>query len=142
MRFGPLPPPAFISSTHLVRTTHPSELKQYNPRHENQHCSDDENYSNRDGCVPHEMTPVHRSPRKPLKNGWRTLPSADFARYSISANSSGSTQMPRCAIFLIGLRLPDKRLEASLQLLGRRGVKAVVDLSGVDQILTLAPAKV
>jgi hypothetical protein len=39
-----------------------------------------------------------RSTRRPLKKGWRTLPSADFARYSISASSSGSTQMPRCAI--------------------------------------------
>src|SRR3954467_11135110 len=35
-----------------------------------------------------------RSSRSPLKNGCRTLPSADFARYSISASSSGSTQMP------------------------------------------------
>jgi hypothetical protein len=25
-----------------------------------------------------------------LKNGWRTFPSADFARYSISASSDGS----------------------------------------------------
>src|ERR1700719_108584 len=29
----------------------------------------------------------HRSSRKPLKNGCRTFPSADFALYSISANS-------------------------------------------------------
>jgi hypothetical protein len=28
------------------------------------------------------------------------LPSADFARYSTSASNDGSTQMPRCAIFL------------------------------------------
>jgi ABC transporter substrate binding protein len=35
-------------------------------------------------------------------------PSADFARYSISANSSGSTQMPRCAIFF-GLRQVEDR---------------------------------
>src|SRR3954454_2869836 len=41
----------------------------------------------------------HRSSRRPLKNGCRTLPSADFALYSISASSSGSTQMPLCAIF-------------------------------------------
>jgi len=32
------------------------------------------------------------SPRRPLKNGCRTFPSADFARYSISASSSGSTR--------------------------------------------------
>ena len=43
----------------------------------------------------------HRSSRRPLKNGWRTLPSADLARYSISASSSGSTQMPLCAIRLV-----------------------------------------
>src|ERR1700704_2832908 len=42
----------------------------------------------------------HRSSRRPLKNGCRTFPSADFARYSISASSSGSTQIPLCAIFL------------------------------------------
>ena len=30
----------------------------------------------------------------PLKNGWRTFPSADLARYSISAINFGSTQMP------------------------------------------------
>ncbi len=46
-------------------------------------------------CVP-----IYKSSRGPLKTGCRTLPSADFARYSISASSSGSTQMPRCAIFL------------------------------------------
>jgi hypothetical protein len=32
-------------------------------------------------------------------NGCRTLPSADFARYSTSACSSGSTQMPLRAIY-------------------------------------------
>jgi hypothetical protein len=42
----------------------------------------------------------HRSSRMPLKNGCRTLPSADLARYSISASNDGSTQMPRCVIFL------------------------------------------
>jgi hypothetical protein len=35
----------------------------------------------------------HRFSRKPLKKGCRTLPSADMARYSISANNFGSTQM-------------------------------------------------
>jgi hypothetical protein len=30
----------------------------------------------------------------------RNWPSADFARYWISAKSGGSTQMPRCAVFL------------------------------------------
>jgi hypothetical protein len=42
----------------------------------------------------------HRSSRMPLKNGCRTFPSADFARYSISASNDGSAQTPRCAIFL------------------------------------------
>src|SRR5204863_8929092 len=47
------------------------------------------------------VSEVHqRSSRMPLKNGWRTLPSADLVRYSISARSEGSTQTPRCAIFL------------------------------------------
>jgi hypothetical protein len=41
----------------------------------------------------------HKSSRSPLKNGCRTFPSADFARYSISASSSGSTQIALCAIF-------------------------------------------
>src|SRR3954447_3928718 len=47
-----------------------------------------------DGCA-------HRSSRRPLKKGWRTFPSADLARYSIPARSSGSTQMPLCAIRLV-----------------------------------------
>jgi hypothetical protein len=54
----------------------------------------------------------HRSSRMPLKNGWRTLPSADFARYSISASNDGSTQKPRCAI----LCLADQRFQTRLQL--------------------------
>ena len=41
----------------------------------------------------------HKSCRMPLKNGGRSLPSADFALYSISATSDGSTQMPLCASF-------------------------------------------
>ena len=44
---------------------------------------------------------AHRSSRRPLKNGWRTFPAADLARYSISASNSGSTQMPLCAIRLV-----------------------------------------
>jgi hypothetical protein len=59
-----------------------------------------EHYSDCDGEFPGKFGLVHRSSRMPLKNGWRTLPAADFARYSISASSDGSTQMPRCAIFL------------------------------------------
>jgi hypothetical protein len=43
----------------------------------------------------------HRSSRRPRKKGWRTFPSADFARYSISASSLGSTQMPLCAMRLV-----------------------------------------
>jgi hypothetical protein len=35
-------------------------------------------------------TAGHKSSRRPLKIGWRTLPSADLARYSISANKVGS----------------------------------------------------
>jgi hypothetical protein len=35
----------------------------------------------------------HKSSPMPLKNGWRTLPSADVARYSISASNEGSTQL-------------------------------------------------
>jgi hypothetical protein len=45
--------------------------------------------------VPHTKatSQPHRSSRMPLKNGWCTLPSADFARCSTSADSSGSTLM-------------------------------------------------
>jgi len=35
------------------------------------------------------------------KMGWRTFPSADLARHSISASNSGSTQIPLCAIRLV-----------------------------------------
>jgi hypothetical protein len=50
-----------------------------------------------------------------LKTGWRTLPSADFARYSISASSDGLG--PDAAMgdaLAIGLGLPDQRLEPGL----------------------------
>jgi hypothetical protein len=42
----------------------------------------------------------------------------------------------------IGLRFPDQRLEPSLQILRRCGVKAVVDLTGVDQLFALLPGKI
>src|SRR5712671_3468805 len=62
-----------------------------------EHAEDDRD----DDGPPHQgHAPAHKSSRMPLKKGWRTLPSADFARYSISANSDGSTQIPRCPIFL------------------------------------------
>jgi hypothetical protein len=64
-------------------------------------CGEDsEEYGDNDGSPNQGLAPAHRSSRIPLKKGWRTLPSADFARYSISASSEGSTQMPRSAIFL------------------------------------------
>jgi hypothetical protein len=57
----------------------------------------------------HVTSPLDRpkSKRKPPKVilqlqmslAYRSLPSADFARYSISASIEGSIQMPRCAIF-------------------------------------------
>ena len=79
----------------------------------------------------------------PLKNGCRTFPSADFARYSISASSFGSTQMPLMRDPLgIGLGLPDQRLQPLLQVLGRGLVEAVVDLACIDQIVALAPAEI
>jgi hypothetical protein len=43
-----------------------------------------------------EARPAHRSSRRPLKKGCRTLPSADLARYSTSASNFGSTRPP-CA---------------------------------------------
>jgi hypothetical protein len=54
----------------------------------------------RAAVMAHELL-HHRSSLRPLKNGCRTLPSADFARYSIAASNSGSTQTPLCAIFLV-----------------------------------------
>ena len=53
------------------------------------------------GPLPESVEGVHyRSSRRALKNGCRTFPSADFARYSISASSFGSTQMPLWAMRL------------------------------------------
>jgi hypothetical protein len=37
-------------------------------------------------------------------------------------------------LFVIGLRLPDQRLQPRLQILGRCGVEVVGDLSIVDQV--------
>ncbi|MGY3464448.1 hypothetical protein ACVWWR_004290 [Bradyrhizobium sp. LM3.2] len=46
------------------------------------------------------MHPSQVLPQAP-KNGCRTFPSPDFARYSISASSFGSTQVPLCAILFV-----------------------------------------
>ena len=42
----------------------------------------------------------------------------------------------------VRLRLPDQRLQSLLQVGGRGLVKAVVDLAGIDQIVTLEPADI
>jgi hypothetical protein len=78
----------FVSELH-----HSSERKVSCDEHTEEDGNDDSS--------PHQgRGPAHKSSPMPLKKGWRTLPSADFARYSISANSDGLTQTPRCAIFL------------------------------------------
>jgi hypothetical protein len=43
---------------------------------------------------------------------------------------------------LLGVRLslPDQRLQPGLEVFGRRLVKAVVDLAGIDQVLALVSA--
>jgi hypothetical protein len=45
----------------------------------------------------------------PLKNGCRSLPSADLARYSISASNDGSTRMAVRDLFGVWLGLADQR---------------------------------
>src|ERR1700757_5108320 len=84
-----------------------------------------------------------RSSRMPLKNGCRTLPSADFARYSISASKDGSTQIPRCDPLGIGLRFSDQRFETRLEILRGNAVETMVDFSGIGQSLaaSAAPAR-
>ena len=85
----------------------------------------------------------YRSSRMPLKNGCRTLPSADLARYSISAESDGSTPDATVRdLFRIRLSLADQRVQSCLHLLGGRRVKTLVDLAGIDQFLAPAPADV
>src|SRR5450631_753083 len=42
----------------------------------------------------------------------------------------------------IGLRCPDQRLQPRLQILRRCGVKAVVDLAGVDQLFALLSSEI
>jgi hypothetical protein len=75
-----------------------------------------------------------------LKNGWRTWPSADFARYSISASSDGSTHnAPVRDLFGVGLGLTDQRSESGLQIPGGCAVEAMVDLAGIDQVLAFLP---
>ena len=82
-----------------------------------------------------------RSSRRPRKIGCRTFPSADFARYSISASSFGSTQMPLCATrFLKACVFRTNGFQALPQVGGRDLVEAVVDLARVDEIAALAPA--
>jgi hypothetical protein len=42
----------------------------------------------------------------------------------------------------VGLCLPDQRLEPRLKVLGRCRIEAVVDLSGVNQLVALAPRQI
>ena len=74
-----------------------------------------------------------------MKNGCLTLPSADFARYSISVSSFGSTVGDPLGV---GLRLPDERLQPSPELRRPRLVEAMIDLAGIDEIVGLASADV
>jgi hypothetical protein len=71
------------------------------PLHIDDHYQDDRQPKRSEHAHQRSFTvgPVHKSSRKPLKNGCRTFPSADLARYSISARSCGSTQWALCAIF-------------------------------------------
>lgn len=80
----------------------------------------------------------HRSSRRPRWNGCRTFPSADFARYSVSASSFGSTQMPLCAIRFVYGCVPDQRHQFLLEVSGGRLVKSVVELARIDQIVAVA----
>src|SRR3982074_564434 len=43
-------------------------------------------------------------------------------------------------LLAVRLSLPDQRLQPSLEVFGRRLVKAVVDLAGIDQVLALVSA--
>jgi hypothetical protein len=85
-------------------------------------------------------TTTHRSSRRPLKNRCRTLPSADFALYSISASRSGSTAIGDA--LAVGLGLADQRRKASAKHRRARGVEPMVDLAGIDQHCAFAPADV
>jgi hypothetical protein len=80
------------------QTRYALQREHEKPHRQVEACYNHERYADRNCSVPDELAPVHRSSRMPLKTGWRTLPSADFARYSISASNEGSTQTPRCAI--------------------------------------------
>jgi hypothetical protein len=79
----------------------------------------------------------------PLKKGWRTLPSADFARYSIFGQQRRLyPNSPVRDLLGIGLVFSDQRLHSQLQILGGCRVKAMIDLAGIDQVVALPPSKV
>jgi hypothetical protein len=67
----------------------PEQKIDHNPEHERQ--------ADGDGGIPNNLAPIpiHKSSRLPLKRGWRALPSADFARYSISVSREGTIQTLR-----------------------------------------------
>jgi hypothetical protein len=67
-----------------------------------------------------------RSSRMPLKNGCRTLPSADLARIRSQRAATARPRFPGARSSWRRLRRPDQRLEPRLQVLGRCAVKAVV----------------
>ena len=68
----------------------------------------------------------------------RLRPSADFARYSISASYPNS---PVCDLPRVRLVFSDKRLHPQLQIFGGCRIKAKIDLARIDQIVALSPSK-
>src|ERR1700709_471491 len=77
----------------------------------------------------------------PRKNGGPAFPSADFARYSISASSFGSTQMPLCATrFLKACVFRTNGSRRFRRSAAGRSSKPLVHLARVEEVAPIAPA--
>lgn len=71
------------------------------------------------------------------------MPSADFARYSISANNSGSIPDALvCNPLCVGLCLADQRRQSFAQIGSGCLVEAVIDLTRIDQVVALAAGEI
>src|SRR5882724_8657885 len=75
----------------------------------------------------------------PLKNGWRTLPFRRLRPEFDLGQQRRLNPYPSVRDLLaVRLGFADQRLEPRVQVLCGCGVKAMVDLSGIDQVPALA----
>ena len=86
---------------------------------------------------------AYKSSRKPLKNGWRTLPAADLAPiFDFGKKLRLNPDAAMRNLFRVGLRLPDQRRQFLAQFRRRGLVEAVIDRAEMSVLLPAADMRV